>query len=170
MKKNTDIQQLYELKQKGIISEKEYQALITNSGLSDNKPIQTEKLPFFVYFLHCITDKYSVFEGRARRKEFFGFFATYILLKLTLYAVLFILLDSVIIYQIINYLLYLYLFLPSICVSVRRLHDINFSGLWVLMPIFPLILFCIKSNKTANTYGDVPQGILKANKNLMNES
>lgn len=161
MENKVDIHKLYELKEKGIISEKEYQALITRSGLSDNKPkpVKTENLPFYVYFLHCISDKYSTYEGRARRKEFFGFFTGYFFIECLLYLIFILLLDYSPLYDIVRYALDLYLFLPSLCVSIRRLHDANFSGWWLLVPILPIILFLIKSKQTPNKYGDVPAGV-----------
>ena len=52
---------------------------------------------------------------------------------------------------------------PSICVGVRRLHDIGKSGWWVWIiliplvgPILLLVWFCSKSQETENAYGPVP--------------
>ena len=54
------------------------------------------------------------------------------------------------------------IFLPSLGLSVRRLHDINFSGWWVLVGFIPvigvvaLIVFaCIPGTEGDNKYGPV---------------
>lgn len=58
----------------------------------------------------------------------------------------------------------LVLFLPSIAVAIRRLHDIGRSGWWMLLVFIPLIgwivlivFYCTKSEGTANRWGPEPQ-------------
>ena len=52
--------------------------------------------------------------------------------------------------------------LPSICVSVRRLHDVNKSGWWMLIALtciglIPLIIWeATKGTSGSNEYGDDP--------------
>lgn len=53
-------------------------------------------------------------------------------------------------------------FLPSLAMFVRRLHDINKSGWWVLLELIPivgiivlLVFYCSKSVDTDNKYGKV---------------
>lgn len=59
------------------------------------------------------------------------------------------------VYSIVN----ISIFLPSIAVSVRRLHDINRSGWWLLIiftiiGLIPLIYWlCKKSNQDENHFG-----------------
>lgn len=55
------------------------------------------------------------------------------------------------------------LFLPSLGVAVRRLHDIGRSGWWILIGLIPLvgailllIWFCKDSQMESNEYGEVP--------------
>ena len=54
--------------------------------------------------------------------------------------------------------------LPSICVSVRRLHDVNKSGWWMLIALtciglIPLIIWeATKGTSGSNEYGDDPLG------------
>jgi uncharacterized membrane protein YhaH (DUF805 family) len=51
------------------------------------------------------------------------------------------------------------LLLPSLAVTVRRLHDINFSGWWILINLVPagglalLILVCKRGTEGANRFG-----------------
>ena len=53
--------------------------------------------------------------------------------------------------------------LPGLAVAVRRLHDINRSGLWLLISLVPfgglvlLIFACIDSDPGPNQYGPNPK-------------
>ena len=54
--------------------------------------------------------------------------------------------------------------LPSLCVTVRRLHDVNKSGWWMLIALtciglIPLIIWeATKGTSGSNEYGDDPLG------------
>ena len=54
-------------------------------------------------------------------------------------------------------------FIPSLSVSIRRLHDRNKSGWWFLLVFLPVIgfiwlhvLFLLKGDQVANRFGDRP--------------
>jgi uncharacterized membrane protein YhaH (DUF805 family) len=56
--------------------------------------------------------------------------------------------------------------LPSLAVSVRRLHDTGRSGWWLLISIIPLIgtivlivLFATDGERQPNTYGPDPKAV-----------
>lgn len=58
----------------------------------------------------------------------------------------------------------LVLFLPSIAVAIRRLHDIGRSGWWMLLVFVPIIgwivlivFYCIKSEAHSNKWGPEPR-------------
>ena len=58
----------------------------------------------------------------------------------------------------------LVLFLPSIALGVRRLHDIGRTGWWMLLVFIPLIgwlilivFYCTKSKAEPNKWGPEPQ-------------
>ena len=64
---------------------------------------------------------------------------------------------------LVNTVVSLALFLPSLAVGVRRLHDTDRSGWWILIGIIPiigwimlLIWFCTDS-KPSNQYGPNPK-------------
>jgi uncharacterized membrane protein YhaH (DUF805 family) len=79
--------------------------------------------------------KYSEFSGRARRKEYWWFtlFTAGVSVVLALF-------DVMIGWAgILAGLFSLAILVPSIAVTVRRLHDINRSGWWTLLGIVPLI-------------------------------
>ena len=48
------------------------------------------------------------------------------------------------------------LLLPSIAVGVRRLHDINRRGWWILVPLVNLFFFVQPSDATFNLFGPPP--------------
>ena len=80
------------------------------------------------YFCHCMK-LYASFKGRARRKEFwyfqlFYFLFIFVAIIVDLYADL----DGV-----LSAILILLMFLPDTSVSVRRLHDLGYSGWWYVI-------------------------------------
>lgn len=46
---------------------------------------------------------------------------------------------------------------PSIAVAVRRMHDVNKSGWFILIPIYNLILAVTEGDKGSNQYGPDPK-------------
>lgn len=95
-------------------------------------PIDWATLPF---------KKYADFSGRAPRAEYWWFY----LLMIVLYAVAMIV-DSLLGMSMVGpygpatLLVVVGLILPSLAASVRRLHDSNRSGWWLLLPIVPYVV------------------------------
>ena len=79
--------------------------------------------------------KYADFKGRARRSEYWWFWLFLVLCNAVLSAV-----DSFIGSPIIGGIFALATIVPSISVAVRRLHDTDRSGWWLLAPLAPLVL------------------------------
>ena len=79
--------------------------------------------------------RYAQFSGRAPRAEYWWFYLGYIIL----YAILTILTRISAIFGILG-LVYLGLIIPMIAVCVRRLHDTNRTGLWLLAPMIPYLI------------------------------
>ena len=46
---------------------------------------------------------------------------------------------------------------PGIAVSIRRMHDIDKSGWYILIPFYNLVLVCTEGTKGANQYGEDPK-------------
>lgn len=120
------------------------------------------------YFLDAL-GKYAVFSGRARRSEYW-------------YFVLFTCLIAIVLAggglwvagatggppTLAEYLVdffSLVIFIPSLAVSVRRLHDIGMTGWWVLLSFVPLgglvllYFYCQDSQPGENSYGHNPKGV-----------
>ena len=84
--------------------------------------------------------KYAVFSGRSRRME-----AWYFVLFVVIITVVLNMLDLLIGANtragvgVLSSLFSLAVLIPSIAVSVRRLHDIDRTGWWVLISLIPII-------------------------------
>ena len=89
--------------------------------------------------------KYATFSGRSRRQEYWMFFLFNIIISIVL-AVLDQLLGLKLTSEGINntgvlgVIYSLATFVPGLSIAVRRLHDTNRSGWFLLMPIAPYIL------------------------------
>jgi uncharacterized membrane protein YhaH (DUF805 family) len=113
-----------------------------------------------------VLKKYAVFTGRARRKEywFFVLFNVIIAIALTVIDMSAGLYDDVYEVGLLGSLYSLAVLLPSIAVSVRRLHDIGRTGWWLLIAFIPLVgaivllVFAVlDSTPGDNQYGPNPK-------------
>jgi len=113
-----------------------------------------------VSFSEAVSDgfaKYVVFSGRSSRSAYWYW---------TLFAALVytatLLIDSILGTGFIYLIAAVALFLPGLAVLIRRLHDADHSGWWVLISFFPLIgfivliVFLVTPSKPANKWGDGP--------------
>ncbi len=82
-----------------------------------------------------VLKKYAVFHGRAQRKEYWMFLLFNIIVSLVL-TVIETLVD---IQSILSGIYSLAVLLPGLAVSVRRLHDTNRSGWWLLISLIPIL-------------------------------
>lgn len=99
-----------------------------------------------------VLKKYAVFSGRARRSEYwyFALFSTIISFILELIAATS---GATVIPTIYS----LIVFLPGLAVGVRRMHDVNKSGWFFLIPIYNLILLFTEGTTGSNDYGSDPK-------------
>ena len=107
----------------------------------------------------CLT-KYVDFSGRARRSEYWRFAQSIFIV----YIVASILGRAIHAGAILADLVALGLFLPSLAVAVRRLHDTNRSGWFYLISFIPLVgaiilivFMCQDSASGPNRYGPSPK-------------
>ena len=117
--------------------------------------------------------KYGVFKGRARRREFWIFFL-FNLLAMVLLAFV----EAMIITgtgvepdfdpesSVLVNLYLLFIFIPMLAVTTRRLHDIGNSGWWQLIGLIPfigalviLLMMMTKGDEGENKYGPSPYGV-----------
>lgn len=85
-------------------------------------------------FIQAIRN-YAVFKGRVNRKEYWQ----YILTICILYFIS-IVIDFVINAFIFSSFMAIFFLLPTISITIRRIHDVGKSGWFILIPIYNLIL------------------------------
>ena len=107
-----------------------------------------------------VLKKYLDFSGRAQRMEYWMFTLINVLIMLGLSIV-----DMVLGLGFLGTIYALGVFIPSLAVAVRRLHDTNRSGWWLLIGLVPLVglivlivFFVQDSQPGANEYGPNPKG------------
>jgi uncharacterized membrane protein YhaH (DUF805 family) len=82
-----------------------------------------------------VTERYAKFDGRAGRAEYWWFW----LANIIAYILLAILLQVATIFVVLLIGFWLAIIVPSIAVSIRRLHDTNKSGWFLLLAFVPLV-------------------------------
>ncbi len=112
-----------------------------------------------------VLKKYADFSGRARRKEYWMFVLMNFLVSILISFVGAVIGDTDgLIAVSLSGVYALFIFIPSLAVTVRRLHDTNKSGWWILITFVPLIgglvllIFMIMdSDPNTNAYGANPK-------------
>lgn len=115
-----------------------------------------------------VLKKYAVFSGRAQRAEYWYFILFNLLVMIGLAIV-----DSTtgsfsgdMGMGLLSGLYYLGVLVPSVAVTVRRLHDTSRSGWWLLIGLVPflggliLLFFTVQDSQPgSNEYGLNPKGV-----------
>ena len=104
--------------------------------------------------------KYAVFSGRARRKEYWMFFLFNLIFSFILGFMggfLGALLGLKGLSSLIGNIYMLVTIVPSIAVGVRRMHDIDKKGWWIICPIVGLVYLFRKGTEGANRFGPDPK-------------
>ncbi|KDM92211.1 DUF805 domain-containing protein [Photobacterium galatheae] len=109
-----------------------------------------------------VIKNYANFSGRARREEYWLFWLTNLVIQIVLMTI-----DGAVGTGQAFFLIYsLLVFLPSLAVTVRRLHDSSRSGWWILIALIPVIgaiaglyFMVVDSTPGKNEYGPNPKGI-----------
>jgi len=121
------------------------------------------------YFVNTIKNHYVDFGGRARRSQYWYFSLFSMLIILPFYGLaIFGLFNENSILTYLGGAVYIIaafgLFLPSLGLTFRRLHDTGKSAWWLLIAFVPLIgsivllvFFCTDSQMGSNIYGPNPK-------------
>jgi uncharacterized membrane protein YhaH (DUF805 family) len=83
---------------------------------------------------------YANFSGRATRKEFWSFYLFFIVS-----AIIGGFIDGLMGTDFVGNVIGIALLVPYIAVAIRRMHDVNKSGWFILVPIYNLVLFLTAS-------------------------
>ena len=99
-------------------------------------------------------------KGRASRSEYWWWYLFTILASIAV-SLLGVILDYFtgieFISTILTWGLSILILIPNICVQIRRYHDINRSGWWILCPIVCIIFLFFAGDEGENDYG-LPEG------------
>lgn len=104
--------------------------------------------------------RYAEFTGRSRRKEYWMFYLGYIIVLIVAT-----ILDNILglagmlgPYGLFASLVILAVIVPGIACGVRRMHDTDHSGWWLLVPIVNLVFACTDGTRGPNRFGEDPKG------------
>ncbi|WP_299437328.1 DUF805 domain-containing protein [uncultured Rhodospira sp.] len=107
------------------------------------------------WFLHVVTKNYVNFNGRAGLSEYW-FFVLFHIIFIVVASVI----DAVLGLGVLSLLYSLAVLLPSLGVTIRRLHDTDRTAWWVLISLIPIIgtiwliiLMIQKGTEGENQYG-----------------
>ena len=113
------------------------------------------------WYLGC-WKKYATFSGRARRKEYWMFVLFNIIATIVAVVV-----DGILGTCLVSPLYCLAALLPGFAVAVRRLHDTNCRGWWLLISLAPFIggiwlfvMMVFEGTPGENRFGPDPKSVL----------
>ncbi|WP_233356542.1 DUF805 domain-containing protein [Pseudomonas mangrovi] len=108
-----------------------------------------------------VLKKYAVFDGRARRAEYWWFTLFSVIASIVLSII-----DGILgMPSVLSGIYALAVLLPSIGVAIRRLHDTGRSGWWLLLALVPIagivliVFLALDSQPGENQYGPNPKGL-----------
>ncbi len=118
-------------------------------------------------FKRCMTTDFANFGGRARRREYWLFALASGIISFILAVLPSLVEGSAVLGSLVglvSLIVGVAMFIPSIAVGVRRLHDTGRSGLWYLIGFIPfiggIVLFVfalLDGDKGENKYGPDPK-------------
>lgn len=103
--------------------------------------LNIKNLSYIDNFKHSVVGNFVNFRTRASRSEYWRFTAVTVVIGFV-FSVLRFIFGNTFLGSLFNLLSFAYtcaVFLPSLGIAVRRLHDINKSGWFLLLPFIPII-------------------------------
>jgi uncharacterized membrane protein YhaH (DUF805 family) len=117
-------------------------------------------MPIIENWKLVVLERFAKFDGRAGRAEFWWF----VLANVIVYVALGILAQISGIFLILYFLYGIAMIVPSIAVAIRRLHDTDKSGWFLLIGLIPLVgaiillvFYALEGNNGQNMYGPGPE-------------
>ena len=126
---------------------------------------------------NVLMNNYANLNGRASRSEYWWFVLFNLIVNIVT-LVIDLTLGTMVTYDMgyVGLIAFLALLLPTVSVSVRRLHDIGKSGWWILLAIIPIVNFIgifviivftiMEGEKQPNQYGNVPTNTFEQDGNI----
>ena len=103
----------------------------------------------------AVLKKYAVFNGRARRREYWMFILINLIIAFVLGFIGGLAANS----SLLGTLYSLAVLLPTIAAGVRRMHDTDHSGWWLLFPVVNLIFAVQEGQRGNNRFGSDPKAV-----------
>ena len=126
---------------------------------------------------NVLMNNYANLDGRASRSEYWWFVLFNLIVNIVT-LVIDLTLGTMVTYDMgyVGLIAFLALLLPTVSVSVRRLHDIGKSGWWILLAIIPIVNFIgifviivftlMEGEEQPNQYGNVPTNTFEQGGNI----
>ncbi len=118
-------------------------------------------------FKNVVLNNYANFEGRARRREYWLFYLANCIVSVALNIISLAIggdLSTLNFVDVISLLYVLALLVPVIALTIRRLHDTDRSGWWLLIALVPIIgaivlfvFMVLPGTEGENKYGPDPK-------------
>jgi uncharacterized membrane protein YhaH (DUF805 family) len=109
-------------------------------------------------YLECLT-KYSTFSGRSQRREYWNFVLVNAIVLVALTVIEMVARGDAagnngsVLASLYN----LAMFLPGLAAGVRRMHDTNHRGWWLIVPVVNLVFACMNGEPGDNRFGPDPK-------------
>ena len=132
------------------------------------KATDNKELSLLDLAISAVKHKYLLFNGRASRKEFWAVMLFSVLISFALqllYTLGFAISDNLGLLLALPFVIFaLGMVIPQLAVSVRRLHDTDKSGWWLVLGFIPIfgtialiVLFSLASSESDNRFGEPAQ-------------
>jgi uncharacterized membrane protein YhaH (DUF805 family) len=115
-------------------------------------------MPLVGYWKRVVLERYAKFDGRSARPEFWWF----VLANFLIQVVFNLLAQATDLFAILGFVYALAVLVPSIAVGVRRLHDTDKSGWFLLLGLIPcvgiiilIVFFATEGTRGPNRFGAV---------------
>jgi uncharacterized membrane protein YhaH (DUF805 family) len=113
-------------------------------------------MPLVGYWKRVVLERYAKFDGRSARPEFWWFVLANFLIQL----VFNLLAQATDLFAILGFVYALAVLVPSLAVGVRRLHDTDKSGWFLLLGLIPcvgiiilIVFFATEGTRGPNRFG-----------------
>jgi uncharacterized membrane protein YhaH (DUF805 family) len=114
----------------------------------------------FMEAVKSVYGRYVDFQGRSPRSEYWWFVLFYIIVVIVGSVIT----AAIPFFGIVLIVFYLGSIIPMLAVSIRRLHDLDKSGWFILLSLIPIVSllllywFCLKGTDGDNRFGPDPLG------------
>lgn len=171
-----ELEKLNTLKEKGILTQEEFDAKkkvlldAKETNVAKISSVPTPNKSLWGYFLMCITRKYLSCNGRARRKEFWGYTLFAIIAKIIIICAIAIVAvqsgdldekEAYILGEFTGRAVSLFFLFPGLAVLSRRFNDVGLSIGWAVLIIPLFIVPFLPSEKKENESGPIPEGVIE---------